>query len=447
MTSKELRRELVSLVQKGREVIEAAEKEKRPLSAEDRQTIAKIHADAADLQTQIAELEKQEAFEAVLKQPVRDGLEHVVGSGVPRDSANRPANQPIGQEAERQRRLAFQAWCARPAGLSAAHAEALSRSPLQNLSKEIEIPLPSLEGIVGSGVGRLDQILNTLSVGIDPAGGFLVPQGFVRALEVALLAYGGVRQVATLMRTSTGEDLPWPITNDTANEGIEAAETATMVAGTDPTFGSIVLRAYEYTSRFLPVSHVLVRDSAIDIAALLGGLIGERLGRIQNRRCTTGTGAAQPRGIVTAATLGVTTAAATAISADELIQLEFAVDASYRTGAGWMMHDAIQLQISLLKDGNGAYLWQPSLVGGTPNRLRNYPITPNSHMSALMTATQDVVLFGQLSKYVIREVGTIRVQRLVERFAPDLAFLGMMSFDGGLLDAGTHPVQRMRMHA
>jgi HK97 family phage major capsid protein len=452
MTSKELRLQLAALIQRGRDVINEAEKAKRALSAEDSQTIAKVHADAAELQRQIKDLEQQESYEAALKLPVRDGLEGVVGSAVPRDSIYRPAQpdnvQQNQQQVERQRNLAFRAWCSgRPENLSPDHVQALAQSPLRNAGDLLTVRLPSLEGISGPRASRLDQIANVLSVGIDTAGGFLVPAGFVRALEAALLSFGGIREVATLMRTATGEELPYPITNDTGNEGIEAAETATMVAGADATFGSYVLRAYEYTSRFLVVSHVLVRDAAVDVPTLLGRLIGERLARIQNRRCTTGTGAAQPIGIVPASTLTITTASATAIAADELIQLEFAVDAAYRIGAGWMMNDAIQLAISLLKDGNGAYLWQPGLQAGTPNRLRGFPITPNSHMSALMTATQDVILFGQLSKYILREVGTVRVQRLVERFSPDLAFLGMMSFDGGLLDAGTHPVRRMRMHA
>ena len=179
-------------------------------------------------------------------------------------------------------------------------------------------------------------------------------------------------------------------------------------------------------------------------------MLGERLGRIQNRRCTTGDGAAKAEGITVASTEGKEAASATALDADEIIELIHSVDPSYRSqGSRFMMHDSVFLQVTLLKDGEGNYLHQPGLADGSDLRVRGYPVTINQHMASSVAASAKVMLFGLLSKYLIREVSTMRLRRLVERFAEydQTAFLALLSFDGGLLDAGTHPVKHMVMAA
>ena len=85
------------------------------------------------------------------------------------------------------------------------------------------------------------------SVGSATAGGDLVPEGFVYELERALLAYGGMRQVSSTIRTDSGNDLPWPTVNDTGNVGAILAEN-TEVSAQDVTFGSTTRGAYKYTS-------------------------------------------------------------------------------------------------------------------------------------------------------------------------------------------------------
>ncbi len=282
------------------------------------------------------------------------------------------------------------------------------------------------------------------SVGTATAGGHTVPEGFVNAIERSLLAFGGMRQVSTVFRTPTGNDLPWPTVDDTSNAGAILTENS-AVSEQDVTFGQIVFNAYKYSSKLVRVSIELLEDEAIQpsLPDLLGSLLGERIARIENTHFTTGTGSSQPNGIITAASVGKTAASATAIASDELFDLIHSVDPAYRSqaGAGFMMHDNVLLVVRKLQDGQNQYLWQPGLTMGQPDQLLGYPVTINQDMASSVATTNKTILFGALRKYQIRDVAGFRVRRLVERYA-DNDQEGFMAFhraDGDMLDAGTDP--------
>jgi HK97 family phage major capsid protein len=280
----------------------------------------------------------------------------------------------------------------------------------------------------------------SLTVG---AGGYTIPVGFVRNLELALLAFGGVRQVAEILRTDGYAAMPWPTADDTGNKGALLAEATTIGSSVDPTISEVVFNAYKFSSKLVKVSAELLQDSAFNLADILGSMLGERIGRIENDYQTTGSGNDQPNGIVTAAATGVTTASATAIAADELIDLVHSVDPAYRPGAAFMMHDSVIKALRKLKDGEGRYLWVSGLATGMADSLLGYPIVPNQSMASSIAHLAKTVLFGQFSKYKIREVATIRLRRLVERYADtdEEGFVAFTRMDSDLLDAGTHPVK------
>lgn len=285
------------------------------------------------------------------------------------------------------------------------------------------------------------DIRNAQSVGTDTAGGHTTAPGFVSNLEAALLQFGGVRQVANVIRTATGSALDWPTVNDTSNSGALLAEN-TQDSEQDVTFGNLTLNAYKYTSKIVRVSAELMQDSIFDMGSTIGALVGERLGRIQNTHATTGTGSSQPNGIVTAATLGKTTAGATAITMDELLDLQASVDPAYRVNGTWMMNDATRNYVRKLKSSDSNYHWQPSAIAGDPDRLFNNPVVINQDMASIATSAK-TVLFGDVSKYLIREVLGVTLIRMDERYADygQVAFVAITRFDSDLLDAGTNPVK------
>jgi len=303
------------------------------------------------------------------------------------------------------------------------------------------------------------QRYNALSSLQGVTGGVLQPEGFVYNFERAMLAFGYMLQTSEILRTSNANPMPWPMGTDTANKGRRLNQNA-AVDNTDtttakPTFSALILYAYKYTSDEILVPYELLRDSAFDLEAILGEMLGERLGRVQQDDWTTGKGGASPKGIAVAATTGVTTAAATKITFDEVINLEHSVDPAYRSdpSVGYMCHDSVINYLRLLKNGVGAYLWQASANAGQPDTLNGRPLSRNQSMQATVTgapvASTVSLIFGALRYYKIRQVGATRLYRLVERYRDNDqdAFLAFVESDGNLLDAGGHPIKSMVQHS
>ena len=283
------------------------------------------------------------------------------------------------------------------------------------------------------------------SVGTPGAGGFTVPNEMMRALEVALLTYGGMRRAATVIRTSTGAALPIPTVNDTTQTGVILNEN-TQVTNQDIAFSQLVLGAFKYSSKQVLVSVELMQDSSVNVGAMLGELLGIRIGRITNTHFTTGVGTTTPFGIVTQAAVGFTAANATSQvttwTYPSIVELEHSVDPAYRLNASFMMADSSLKKTKQLVDSQGRPLWMPSLAAGVPDTLLGYPVVINQDMAPMGVSAKSV-LFGDLSKYLIRDVLGVTLLRLEERYADyhQIAFLAFARMDGALLNAGTNPVK------
>jgi HK97 family phage major capsid protein len=242
-------------------------------------------------------------------------------------------------------------------------------------------------------------------------------------------------------RTASGEPLSWPTADDTTNTGVQLGESTSIGSSVDPSFGKVIWNAYKFSSKAILVPYELIQDSVFNLPAVLGSMLGERLGRITNTKFTTGSGASTAKGIVTCATSF--SAATTAVGADDLIGLQHSVDPAYRMGASFMMHDSIILAIRKLKDGQGQYLWQSGLRDGAPDRILGAGITINQDMDSTTTSGKKSILYGQLSAYKIRTVGEIRLYRLEERYrdTDQDGFVAFTREDGNLLTAGTAPIK------
>jgi len=272
-------------------------------------------------------------------------------------------------------------------------------------------------------------------------GAFIVPQGFQYELEQALLAYGGVRQVARLLPTATGNALPWPTSNDTAVSGELIGEN-TASTQANPTISNLTLNAWKYGTKLVQVSTELMQDSAFDVEAYLRELFTVRIGRITNNHFTVGTGSGQPNGIVTAASAGPTAEAAGSVSYNDLVELEHSVDPAYRRDAKFMFKDSTLKSLKKLKDSQGHPLWVAGVGANAPDTILGYGYVINQDMAAIGTGNKQM-LFGALNKYIIRSVKELSVLRLNERYAElgQVGFIGFARYDSNLVDAGTHPVK------
>lgn len=285
---------------------------------------------------------------------------------------------------------------------------------------------------------------NTLSTTTDSEGGFTVQTDVATAIADALKSYGGIRAVANVIRTEGGNPFQYPTSDGTSEEGEIIAENQSAT-DEDPNFGSKMIGSYKFSSKVIAVPIELLQDSSVDIEAFIVSRIGTRLGRITNRKYTTGTGTNEPEGVVTASTVGAAGAvsAVAAITYEDLLNLEHSVDPAYREqNPIWMMSDAALKLVRGIKDDNGRPLFVPSFdlrLGGAPAELMNYPIQLNQNMAAPAPDARSL-LFGSFNPhFLIRDAMTMSLFRFTDSVYTkrgQVGFLAWMRSDCRLVDVG-----------
>jgi HK97 family phage major capsid protein len=457
MTAKAVREnELTPLAKEIRRMADLVNTEKREFTAEERAAWEKVNKDYDACRARVDVLERSDKIDDYMKSPLEGappGRDDFNGKTKSKRAAGDDGAQALTPEIHA---LAMQGWMRSQLGkpLKKRHETAIatfnrsqkrSRFQIHPQSRDMHISLERDFGRVRRDhrVGALER--RNLSALSETAGAYTIAEGFMSNLEEAQLAYASVYDVADVMRTSGGNEIPWPTVNDTSNKGALLSENTSIGNSVDPPFSQVVFRAYKITSKLVLVPAELLEDSAFNLGNWLGMALGTRIGRIKADLFTFGSGAASPTGYITDATLGVTAASASVIAADEIYKLKHSVDPAYRSGASFSMHDNTLLNIKLLKDGMGRYLWQAGLAGGAPDRLDGDPIFINQSMDQIAT-TKKTLAYGQMKKFKIRDVASVRLRRLVERYADadQEGFIMFVRSDSKLLDAGTHPIKYLQ---
>lgn len=353
------------------------------LSAEDDATYSKMEKDLDSLTNEIKRMERRDAIEAEL---------------------NKPVNQPITEAPERAASLKPD----KVGRASDAYREDFDRH---------------LRGKV--------LVHNVLSEGTDADGGYLVPEDFERDIVTALEEENVIRSLAKVITTQHERKIPIATSHSTAQWTAENA----AYTESNPTFGQKQIDAFKLTD-LARVSVELLQDSAFDIEDYLMKEFSRAFGIAEEEAFCVGTGTNQPTGIFTAngGTVGVTAAANNAITADELISLVYALKSPYRRNAKFLMNDATISAIRKLKDLNGAYLWQPSLQAGQPDRLLGYDLYTSPYVPT-MAAGALTVAFGDFKNYWIGDRAGRTVQRLNELYATNgqIGYVATERVDGKVI--------------
>lgn len=288
------------------------------------------------------------------------------------------------------------------------------------------------------------NIRATLSTTTGSEGGYTVQTEVARTLMDALKAYGGMRQVATVIQMSGVGDLNYPTSDGTSETGELIGQNTTATAA-DPTFGVVAVAPYKFSSKIVAVPFELLQDSNIDIEAFVNGRLATRIGRVTNTYFTTGTGTSQPRGIVTAASLGKTgtTGQTLTVIFDDLVDLVHSVDPAYRElgRCRFMMNDASLKVVRKLKDSQNRPIFLPGydgLGGAMADSILGYPVTINQDV-AVMAANAKSILFGDFSFYVIRDVMAAQLWRFDDSAYVKLGQIGFLMWSrhgGNFTDVG-----------
>ena len=232
------------------------------------------------------------------------------------------------------------------------------------------------------------EVVNALQVGVESEGGYLAPDEYQRTLIEALEEQNIFRQLAHVISTSSGDrKIPVVASKGTASWIDEEA----AYPESDDSFGQVSIGAYKLAT-MIKVSEELLNDSVFDLPSYIAREFARRIGAAEEEAFFTGNGTGKPTGVLNAtggAETGVTAASATAITMDEVMDLYYSLRAPYRRNAVFIMNDSTIKAIRKLKNGNGDYLWQPSLTAGQPDTLLGRPVYTSSYMPAIAAGNKD----------------------------------------------------------
>lgn len=360
-----------------REIVDRAIAEKRALTAEDNEAIARADADYEAKNAMLEELRKIEAREVEVRAAVADAPE-----------ARAVAVAPSSEEES---------------------IRALARGEIRSY--------------------EVRDVVKTST-------GAPVPTSFYAQIMELARFTGPMLDSSYILTTAGGENLQIPRVN-TYSVGSVTAEAAGF-AESDPAFQSFLTLGAFKESTFFQVSTEMLEDTGVDLLGFIAQNVGQAIGYAVNAHLTTGTGTVQPTGIVTSAGSGVTSGTTATFTYDNVIDLVYSTDAAVRRmpGFGIMGSTSAVARLRKLQDGSGAYVWQPSLQLGEPDRVLGYRVWENPHMDALASA-KTVLIAGDLKSYIVRQVGGIRLDRSDEyAFGNGLVtFRATWRGDGGLPQA------------
>lgn len=286
------------------------------------------------------------------------------------------------------------------------------------------------------------QIRNAMSTTTTTEGGYTVPSEIASMVIDKLKAFGGMREIATVLSTSTGVAMNWPTSDGTSDVGAIVGQNAAVNAA-DITFGTIGLNPFYYTSNKIALPLELIQDSAIDVVGYVVQRLSTRIARIQNTHFTVGGGTTVPDGVMVKAGIGKTgtTGQTLTVTYADLVDLKHSVNRAYRRNARYMMNDLSVAAVSKLVDTTGRPIWTPgdaeSIANGKPDTLCGYPVAINDDV-AVMAANALSIGFGDFSAYNIRDVaGTTVLRRFDDSnfaLSNNVGFCAWTRSGGNLLD-------------
>ena len=356
------------------------------LAAEDVATYEKMETDVVNLGKEIDRLERQTALDAELNKPTADPL------------TSKPAQAAVDQKTGR--------------------ASDAYKKAFWNAIRS-KNPRP--------------EILNSLLEGTDSEGGYLVPDEFERTLVQKLTAANVLRPLCHVIQTGYGDrKIPVVASKGTA-DWVDEEGTYPL---SDDSFSQVVLGAYKLAT-MIKVSEELLSDSIFDIEGYVSEQFGKRIGDKEEDAFLTGNGVSKPIGILHTtggAEVGVTTAGASAITGDELIDLVYSLRAPYRKSAVFVLNDTTVKLLHKLKDGDGQYLWRPGITENAPDTILGHRIVTSEFMPGVSAANKSIA-FGDFSYYWIADRQGRTFKRLNELYATtgQIGFLASQRLDGKLI--------------
>lgn len=398
-----LREQRSKCIHDAREILERAEKDgERALTSEEDENYKKAFGEARDLKVTI------DREEAQLKEE-RD-LEASVEPNLPKPGSGE-GDEP-GEEVRRRARPEYRA--------------AIGRY------------------ITHGNRGLGPDEMRAIQADDDVKAGFLVAsEQIATELIQGVADLVHIRGVANVLPPlATAQSLGAPSIDTDVEDATWSSEIGSADEDTALAIGKRNLEPH-LAAKLIKVSDKLVRLTTGGVVSLVMEQLARKFGVTQEKAFLLGTGAQQPLGVFVASDDGVPTNrdvstfnSTTAIHPDNLKKVKYTLKAQHRNqpSTRWMFHRDGISNISRLKDGDGAYLWQEghSIRVGEPDRLLGIPIMESEFAPNTFTSALYVGILANWRHYWIVDALDFQVQRLDEKYAltNQIGFIGRMESDG-----------------
>lgn len=246
-----------------------------------------------------------------------------------------------------------------------------------------------------------------LSLESPGTGGAIITNETRTTVIQKITEFSPIRSVAGSL-TMGGALLTMPRLVDDITVG-EVTETQTRPES-DPTFEQIDVKPFEMAV-IVPVTRIMLEDSSVDLGSFITNHIATQFGKKEAAWFVNGNGTSQAEGVLTNTEVTTRTTGTVGLLADDLIDTFYDLSSSYSARGSWLMNRATMAVVRKLKDGDGQYLWQPSIAAGQPATILGRPVLEAVDMPG-PAAGATVAVFGDFGTgYLIVDRVDLQVAR------------------------------------
>ena len=311
------------------------------------------------------------------------------------------------------------------------------------------IASPEVKGFVDGYLRRGSTLeLKSISGTVPSDGGYAVPREIDALIARQLIEISPIRAIAQVVQTGSAGYRKLVTLGGTASGWV--SETAARPETATPEFAEIAPPTGELYAN-PAASQAMLDDAGFNLEGWLASEISMEFARAEGAAFVNGSGVNQPKGFLAAPVsedfdgdrpfgtlqyIGSGDAAGFGANPDgTLIDLVHTLKAGHRQGASWVMNSTTLAEVRKLKTADGAFLWQPGMVEGQPDRLLGYPVVEAEDMPDI-AANAFPIAFGNFrAGYLIAERTATQILRDPFTNKPFVHFYATKRVGGQVLDS------------
>lgn len=271
---------------------------------------------------------------------------------------------------------------------------------------------------------HMKNFQNSMNLGTDSQAGYLTApvefrQELIKCLDDVLF----MRQISKVIGgIGAAQSLGFPYRTTAAVVPSWTGEVDDAPEETTVAYGRREFKPYRIAD-LIKISRTLMNHAPMAESVLKEEIVS-RLAAAQEKAYLTGDGVAKPLGIFTASNDGIPTSrdvatdnTTTTVTFDGLLNAKYSVKAQYQTKAQWVCHRDLCKMLVKIKDGDGQYVWMPSVRDGQPDLLLGKPVNISEYAPNTFTTGLYAAVYGNFDFYWICDADAMTVQVLDQPYA------------------------------